>query len=667
MTQEEYEAEIQKLADLTLKISKIINTAVSGSNETISGTLAGQIVENVKTEIMANGEGALDGFNAHSVKTTISDISSNNTDASAQSVLDKMSDSAKFETEVATVESITESIRSSVKSAVEDKSKAQETASTLATVVCNFAGAVESAIDENGNMDIAKFDFAKVADAVTALQNSNLKEVGSSVLDLVISGDLGEGGEIVSNTIGALKDSYNNGEDIGGTINSAGALIVLGTTMGNGGDGSKENIANSFKDLVQNLNETTLNLLATVLSEESLVSMGVEKAYAAIAYDVVDALLRELMELKNSSNYENEVNTVLSIYDILSAGNIEEAQIGDLIRQVLKSQVVMNTLDRVSTDILSADLLISLNVPKDFADEICTAVTICVDEMLAIRNSDAAAYNAEIDALVTMFMSLEGKDKGDQLADVLREMLKSNVIMNMLDKAAHDILSPEFLVSLDVPEKYAKEICTAVVGCLDEMLELRNTDTAAYNAEIDALIATFVSLEDKDLNEDENLAELFRQIFDSKVVMNMLDKVASDVLTANLLTSMNVPEQYAEDVCTVIETLVKELTVLGTEESYTYDNEVNAILVVKKLVNKTNGGFTKDDINSLIDCAKNSEAIYNTLMKISGSVVIEISEADRESVINGIESYYAESQKTEKDRNIFNSVAKILGVTVNLQ
>ena len=239
MTQEEYEAEIQKLADLTLKISKIINTAVSGSNETISGTLAGQIVENVKTEIMANGEGALDGFNAHSVKTTISDISSNNTDASAQSVLDKMSDSAKFETEVATVESITESIRSSVKSAVEDKSKAQETASTLATVVCNFAGAVESAIDENGNMDIAKFDFAKVADAVTALQNSNLKEVGSSVLDLVISGDLGEGGEIVSNTIGALKDSYNNGEDIGGTINSAGALIVLGTTMGNGGDGSK--------------------------------------------------------------------------------------------------------------------------------------------------------------------------------------------------------------------------------------------------------------------------------------------------------------------------------------------------------------------------------------------------------------------------------------------
>ena len=193
------------------------------------------------------------------------------------------------------------------------------------------------------------------------------------------SGDLGDNA-IVSDTLGAIKESYDNGEDLGGTINSAGALIVLGSSMGNG-EASKEDIANSFKDLVQNLNETTLKLLSTVLSEDTLLSMGVKKEYAEIAFDVVDALLRELMELKNSPNYEEEVNTVLEIYDILSAGDLEKDQMPDLVREILKSQVVMNTFDRVSTDILSAELLISLNVPEKYADEMCTAFAACIDEI----------------------------------------------------------------------------------------------------------------------------------------------------------------------------------------------------------------------------------------------------------------------------------------------
>lgn len=582
MTKEEYEAEIQKLADLTLKISKIINTAVAASNETIANTLAGEIVSDIKNEIMENGEDILADFNADSVKTTISEMSAS--DASAQGVLDQLNDSEKFETNVATVETITQSIRESVQNAVADKSKAQETASTLASVVCNLASAVDGLLDENGNivtdengnMDISSLDFTKIADAVTELQNSNLKEVGSSMLDLVVSGDLGASGDLVSNTIGAIKDSYNNGEDIGGTINSAGALIVLGTTMGNGGEGSKENIANSFKDLVQNLNETTLNLLSTVLSEESLISMGVERAYAEIAYDVVDALLRELMELKNSSNYDGEVNTVLAIYDILSAGDIEEEQLGDLIRQMLKSQVIMNTMDRVTSDILSPELLISLKVPADFAKEICTAATICIDEMLAIRDTDAATYEAEIDALVTMFISLEGKDKDEQLADVVREMLKSKVIMNMLDKASDDVLTPEFLKALDVPAEYAEDICTAVKTCLDEMLAIRNADVNAYNAEIDSLVEMLIAIEDKDLSD-------------------------------------------------------------------------------------------KEVVKDIVDFAKESNVIYNVLMKISDSVVIELDTNDREEVADGIELYYAETDKTEKDRAIFNAVAKIFGVTVTLQ
>ena len=492
MTQEEYEAEIQKLVDLTLKISKIINTAVSASDETIANTLAGQIVEEIKSEIMENGETVLDGFNAESVKTTISEMTA--TDSSAQGVLDQLNNPEKFETNVATVESITKSIRDSVQNAVADTSKAQETATTLANVVCNLVSAVDGmldengniATDENGNVNIGNLDFSKIADAVTELQGSNLKDVGSSMLDLVVSGDLGNNA-LVSDALGAVKDSYDKGEDLGGTINSAGALVVLGSSMGSG-SASKEDVANSFKDLVQNLNETTLKLLSSVLSEESLLSMGVAKEYASIAFDVVDALLRELMELKNSANYEDEVNMVLSIYDLLSAGQFEKEQLPDFVRQLLKSSVIMNTLERVSTDILSVELLTSLKVPEQYAEEICIAAKTCINEMIALKKSNATAYNAEIDALVNMVAAIQGKN----------------------------------------------------------------------------------------LNDKE---------------------------------------------------LVKELT----------------------------------------DFAKDSEVIYNVITKISDSIVIEVAEADRESIARGIEEYYAESGKTEKEREIFKSVAKMFGVEVTLQ
>ena len=489
MTKEEYEAEIQKLADLTLKISKLINKAVAGSEEAIANTLAGQIVADIKAEIMENGNDALASFDSESVKATISGISA---EGSAQEILEKMTDPEKFETDVVTAETIAQSIRESVQEAVADTSKAQETASTLASVVSNLAGAVDGMMDENGNIvtdengnvDIGSLDFSKIADAVTTLQGSNLKDVGSTMLDLVASGDLAENA-LVTEAIGAIKESYDNGEDLGGTINSAGALIIIGTSMGSG-EGA--DIAKSFKDLVQNLNETTLKLLSTVLSEDTLLSMGVKKEYASIAFDVVDALLRELMELKNSADYDEEVNTVLSIYDILSAGNIEKDQRPDLVRQMLKSQVVMNTLERVSTDILSAELLISLDVPEKYADEICTAFAACVDEMLAVRNSDVAAYNAEIDAFVSLVVTLDEKD-----------------------------------------------------------------------------------LEDKELAKE------------------------------------------------------------------------------------------------LIDFAKDSNVIYNALMKVSDSIVIEVDEDDREDIKKGIEEYYGESDKTEKDRKIFNAVAQLFDIDVTLQ
>ena len=216
--------------------------------------------------------------------------------------------------------------------------------------------------------------------------------------------------------------------------------------------------------------------------------MGVAKEYASIAFDVVDALLRELMELKNSANYEDEVNMVLSIYDLLSAGQFEKEQLPDFVRQLLKSSVIMNTLERVSTDILSVELLTSLKVPEQYAEEICIAAKTCINEMIALKKSNATAYNAEIDALVNMVAAIQGKN----------------------------------------------------------------------------------------LNDKE---------------------------------------------------LVKELT----------------------------------------DFAKDSEVIYNVITKISDSIVIEVAEADRESIARGIEEYYAESGKTEKEREIFKSVAKMFGVEVTLQ
>ena len=579
MTQEEYEAEIQKLADLTLKISKIINTAVSASNENIANTIAGQIIEEIKSEIMENGEAVLDGFGAESVKTTISEMTT--TDSAAQGVLDQLNDPEKFETDVATVESITQSIRESVKSAVADKDKAQETASTLASVVCNLVSAVDGmldengniATDENGNVNLGNLDFSKIADAVTELQGSNLKDVGSSMLDLVVSGDLGNN-ELVSGALGSIKDSYDNGEDLGGTINSAGALVILGTSMGNG-SASKEDVANSFKDLVQNLNETTLKLLSSVLSEETLLSMGVAKEYAAIAFDAVDALLRELMELKNSANYDAEVNTVLSIYDILSAGNIDESQLADLIRQILKSQVIMNTLERVSEDIISTELLISLGVSDKYAEEIYVAISACVGEMVALKNENAALYDEEIENLITVFTTMDKLEK-EQLADFVGKILKSQVIMNILEKVSDDILSTEFLIAVGVSEQYAEDLYVAIKTCVDEMLALKKADAAAYNAEIDALVNMVAAIQGKNLNDKE---------------------------------------------------LVKELT----------------------------------------DFAKDSTVIYNVITKLADSIVIDIAEADRESIARGIEEYYAESGKTEKERTIFNSVAKMFGVEVTLQ
>ena len=348
MTEEEYEAEIQKLVELTLKISKIINVAVADSTEAIADAIANMIVKNVQADVTENGASVSD-FGSDAVKGAISKIAAESVDGTAAIVLAQMNDVEKFSTNVATVESITNSIRETVKNAMSDTSKVQETAGVLAGAISSFAGAVENAIGADGSVDVTKLDFAKLAEGVTGLQNSNLKDVGSSVLELVAAGDLGN--SMVSTALGAIKESYDNGENISGAINSAGALIVIGSTIGNKDDeGSKEALNKSFADLVHNLDEVTMKLLPAIVTEDTLLSIGVEAKYTETAYYVTETLLRELMALKGASDYDNEVEAVLEVYDLVMKGvnNFVEEDIQKFIDSAMKSDAIYNTIVKLA-------------------------------------------------------------------------------------------------------------------------------------------------------------------------------------------------------------------------------------------------------------------------------------------------------------------------------
>jgi len=352
MTEEEYEAEIQKLIDLSKVISSALNKAISGDNTAFADSVAAHIVNEVKAQASENGQEVLAAFDAAGVQNTISTINSADIDAGeadAGKLLEQLKDKEKFETDVTTAEDIKESILVSVKNAVADETKAAETASTLANVVSNFAGAVSSATDESGNLDITKFDFEKIADAVTSLQNSPLKDVGSSVLDIVASGNLGDNG-MLSNMMDAVKEGYENGEDIGGTIGTAGALIGMGSAMSNS-EGNQDALVNSLTSLINNLNEFTIKLLPTIISTDTITSMGLPEEYAKATYTVIETLLKELMKLKGAENYDTEVNTILSLYNLATSGveDFTEDDLTGLIDYALNSDAIFNTLISIST------------------------------------------------------------------------------------------------------------------------------------------------------------------------------------------------------------------------------------------------------------------------------------------------------------------------------
>jgi hypothetical protein len=126
---------------------------------------------------------------------------------------------------------------------------------------------------------------------------------------------------------------------------------------------------------------------------------------------------------------------------------------------------------------------------------------------------------------------------------------------------------------------------------------------------------------------------------------------------------MGVPAEYAEATFSVIETLLKELMKLKGADDY--DNEVNAILSLYNLATSGMEDFTEEDIPELAAYLMDSDAIFNTLVSVSTSnpFGIEIEdEATRVDLVEGIEEFFAQSGKSQREREICIAIAKILGV-----
>jgi len=356
MTEEEYNNEIKKLGELEKKISKVVNKNVAGGSSAVADGIAKGFVNTVKEQVKNEGVESLKSFDPAKVQEKMAEINPEDIvvegedNSAITDMLSKIQEPEKFETNVATVENIKTSIRETVKDAVKDDSKSTETATTLASVVSNFAGAVSSATDENGNIDPMKLDFEKVGNAVGALQGSTLDGVGSAVLDIVVSGDLGDN-DMISSAIGGIKDAYNEGKPIADTVKTAGDVIQVVDAMNKSEGEATEDFAEAFEDLVRGLKESTLDLLPDIFRTEVLVSFGIPEQYADSSFGVIETLLRELVKLQGAEDYDNEVNAVISLYNLATSdmSDFKEEDIPGVVDYAIKSDAIYNTLNSVST------------------------------------------------------------------------------------------------------------------------------------------------------------------------------------------------------------------------------------------------------------------------------------------------------------------------------
>lgn len=352
LTEEAYRAEIQKRNELEKKISSILNRSVAGDNKAFTDSVAAQLVQQIQTQAAVGGQEAIEQFAAVDVQNALGQmdaatLSAGQTDAAE--LLEQLQNVEKFETDIATAGDIANKITQCLQEALGDDAKTAETAQALANVVSGLVGVISNAMDEQGNLDMGNLDFGQIGDVVTELQNSPLKDVGSALLDIVGSSDLGDN-DMIKDVIDAVQDGYDAGEDIGGTIGTAGDLINIGQAMGGDPEENREELVNSFSSLIENLNEYTIELLPSIFTESTITSMGVPAEYAEATFDVVETLLTELMELKGAADYENEVDAILHLYDLATTGveNFTEADIPELVRCAKNSDAIYNTIIGIS-------------------------------------------------------------------------------------------------------------------------------------------------------------------------------------------------------------------------------------------------------------------------------------------------------------------------------
>ena len=194
-----------------------------------------------------------------------------------------------------------------------------------------------------------KLDFEKIGNAVGALQGSTLNGVGSAVLDIVVSGDLGKD-PMLGAALGGIKDAYNDGVEISDTIKTAGDIIGVVDAMNKTEGDNTEDFKNSFEKLVKNLKESTLDLLPHIITDEMLISFGIPEEQTKPSFEILETLLRELVKLQGSENYDNEVNAILALYEFGTGdlSEVTEDDIPGLVDYAFQSDAIYNTLMKIA-------------------------------------------------------------------------------------------------------------------------------------------------------------------------------------------------------------------------------------------------------------------------------------------------------------------------------
>lgn len=238
---------------------------------------------------------------------------------------------------------IAATVRDALGTALANETVALETASVLADILPGVVDIITAADDLSG--DLSKLDFGSIETVVTALQHSELNAVGTALLDMVLYGDAAENAAVY-NLVAALKTHYANGDDLSGIFGSAGALLSLASSMSEGGDKMVKNV----RELIDNLDETSADMIVSALSEETFTSMGVPEEYAGTAKTAFETIITGLAGLENEETYDAEAEAIAPVLELLTSdvselGTEEIVQLADC---TASSEVLHNTVVTLS-------------------------------------------------------------------------------------------------------------------------------------------------------------------------------------------------------------------------------------------------------------------------------------------------------------------------------